>query len=152
MVATRPAQQQQQQQESRQVAALGGRRRSPPCKRQRSEDVTPEERAEPPGGLDAADLQLRAPVKKSQAPPVKRVPHRAAPRACEAAAAAMHPLELQTFRDYGRSWYRFRKELEGKFHPLDPLAQQPQVRLGRGMNAAALAACQPHGSELLGWN
>ncbi|XP_061463431.1 cyclin-O isoform X2 [Rhineura floridana] len=99
------------------------RRRSPPCKRQRPEDVTPEERPEPHGGVEAG-LQLRAPVKKSKPPPVGRLSGRVgSPRSCE----SMHPLDRQTFRDYGQSWYRFRKELESKFHPLDPLAQQPQI-------------------------
>ncbi|XP_062984853.1 cyclin-O [Elgaria multicarinata webbii] len=114
VVTTRPSQER--------PAAVGGRQ-SPPCKRQRAEDVTPEERPEPPGVVEAS-LQLRAPVKKSKAPPLGLLPGRvASPSRCE----PMHPLERQTFRDYGQSWYRFRKELEGKFHPLDPLAQQPQI-------------------------
>nr|XP_028604998.1 cyclin-O isoform X1 [Podarcis muralis] len=102
-----------------------GRRRSPPLKRQRAEDVTPEERPEAPGAVEAG-LGLRAPVKKSKAPPVGLLSGRAGSpgrRRCE----PMRALERQTFRDYGQSWYRFRKELEGKFHPLDPLAQQPQI-------------------------
>ncbi|XP_064294879.1 cyclin-O [Phalacrocorax carbo] len=37
------------------------------------------------------------------------------------------PEELQVFRDYGESWYRFRKGLESRFQPREPLAQQPQV-------------------------
>ncbi|KAJ6669871.1 hypothetical protein lerEdw1_000420 [Lerista edwardsae] len=51
--------------EERPVPCAGGRQ-SLPHKRQRAEDVTPEERAEPPSG---AGLRLRAPVKKSKAPP-----------------------------------------------------------------------------------
>jgi len=36
-------------------------------------------------------------------------------------------LELQTFREYGESWYRSRKGLESRFQPREPLARQPQV-------------------------
>ncbi|XP_054843084.1 cyclin-O [Eublepharis macularius] len=115
MVTTRPAQACPE--------ALARRRRSTPAKRQRPEDVTPEDRAEPQVSGDGG-LQLRAPVKKSKAPPVGRVAGRLS---SSGACPPMHPLELQTFRDYGHSWYRFRKELEGRFHPLDPLARQPQV-------------------------
>lgn len=108
--------------QERVAAAAPGGRPDPPLKRQRHEDVTPEERPEPPGGGGGdtvAGRQLRAPVKKSKPPPVGRLRSRGEP---------MRPLERQIFRDYGQSWYRFRKELEGKFHPLEPLAQQPQVR------------------------
>ncbi|NXG42903.1 CCNO protein, partial [Psilopogon haemacephalus] len=35
--------------------------------------------------------------------------------------------ELQAFREYGESWYLSVKELESRFHPLEPLARQPQV-------------------------
>ncbi|KAM6230012.1 cyclin-O-like [Porphyrio hochstetteri] len=35
--------------------------------------------------------------------------------------------ELQAFRDYGESWYRIQKELESRFQPQKPLAEQPQV-------------------------
>nr|XP_020661220.1 cyclin-O [Pogona vitticeps] len=98
-------------------------RQSPPCKRHRADDVTPEERPESPGDVEG-DLQLRAPVKKSKPPLVGWFPGGVdPPRRCE----PMHPLERQLFRDYGQSWYRFRKELESKFQPLDPLAQQPQI-------------------------
>lgn len=101
------------------AAPAPGGRPNPPLKRRRNEDVTPEDRPEPPGGAAVAGRQLRAPVKKSKPPPVGRLRSRGEP---------MRPLERQIFRDYGQSWYRFRKELEGKFHPFDPLAQQPQVR------------------------
>lgn len=37
-------------------------------------------------------------------------------------------LDLQTFRDYGRSCYVFRKARESHFHPRESLARQPQVR------------------------
>ncbi|KAL7989029.1 hypothetical protein Chor_007948 [Crotalus horridus] len=105
--------------QERVAAAAPSGRPDPPLKRQRHEDVTPEERPEPPGGGGTvAGRQLRAPVKKSKPPPVGRLRSRGEP---------MRPLERQIFRDYGQSWYRFRKELEGKFHPLDPLAQQPQI-------------------------
>ncbi|KAL8203879.1 UNVERIFIED_CONTAM: hypothetical protein K2H54_062941 [Gekko kuhli] len=100
-----------------------GRTRRTPAKRERAEDVTPEERAEPQGSAEPG-LQLRAPVKKSKAPPVGRVSGRLG---SSGGCQPMHPLELRVFRDYGQSWYRFRKEREGKFHPLDPLARQPQV-------------------------
>lgn len=118
MVTTSPA-------EAR-PAALGRRRRTP-SKRRRAEDVTPEERAEPQGGAGPG-LQLRAPVKKRKPPPVGWVAGRLGYSG--GSQQPMRPLELQVFRDYGQSWYRFRKEREGKFHPLDPLARQPQVRGG----------------------
>ncbi|XP_032068517.1 cyclin-O [Thamnophis elegans] len=99
-------------------APAPGGRPNPPLKRRRNEDVTPEDRPEPPGDAAVAGRQLRAPVKKSKPPPVGRLRSRGEP---------MRPLERQIFRDYGQSWYRFRKELESKFHPFDPLAQQPQI-------------------------
>ncbi|NXV73533.1 CCNO protein, partial [Atlantisia rogersi] len=37
------------------------------------------------------------------------------------------PQDLQAFREYGESWYRTRKELESRFQPQKPLAQQPLV-------------------------
>lgn len=134
MVTTSPA-------EARPVA-LGGRRGTP-AKRQRAEDVTPEERAEPQGSGQSG-LRLRAPVKKSKAPPVGRVAGRLRSRG---AGQPPHPLELQVFRDYGRSWYRFRKELEGRFHPLDPLARQPQVRKGRRRRRRAARPFSPEASR-----
>ncbi|KAM9138962.1 cyclin-O [Pangshura tecta] len=102
-----------------------GRPRSPPSKRRRAAGATPEERARP------LCRGLRAPVKKSKCPPscpgepplqggAERL---CAPGSPEPAAR----LELQAFREYGASWYRFRKGLESKFHPREPLAQQPQV-------------------------
>uniref|UniRef100_A0A8C8R6B9 Cyclin O n=1 Tax=Pelusios castaneus TaxID=367368 RepID=A0A8C8R6B9_9SAUR len=84
---------------------------SPAGKRQRAAGATPEERTRP------LCRSLRAPVKKSR-------------RSGLSSAGSAEPaarLELQAFRDYGASWYRFRKGLEGKFHPRDPLARQPQV-------------------------
>uniref|UniRef100_A0A8D0DZN0 Cyclin O n=1 Tax=Salvator merianae TaxID=96440 RepID=A0A8D0DZN0_SALMN len=112
-------------QEELQPAAVAAPLGSPACKRQRTEDVTPEERPEaPPGGAEGGLQQLRAPVKKSKLPPVGRLPCLLdTPGRCQ----PMPPLERQTFREYGHSWYLFRKELEGKFHPHDPLAQQPQI-------------------------
>ncbi|KAJ7334978.1 hypothetical protein JRQ81_012919 [Phrynocephalus forsythii] len=94
-------------------------------RRRRAEDVTPEEQPEPPGHVEGG-LQLRAPVKKRKPPsPLGWFPGGVGrPRRGE---PMLHPLERQLFRDYGQSWYRFRKELEGKFQPLDPLAQQPQI-------------------------
>ncbi|KAM9262037.1 cyclin-O [Morus bassanus] len=41
--------------------------------------------------------------------------------------ATASPEELQAFRDYGESWYSFRKGLENRFQPREPLARQPQV-------------------------
>ncbi|XP_039400966.1 cyclin-O [Mauremys reevesii] len=103
-----------------------GRPRSPPSKRRRAAGATPEERAQPL----CRGLGLRAPVKKSKcpscpgAPPLQGGAERlCAPGSPEPAAR----LELQAFREYGASWYRFRKGLESKFHPREPLAQQPQV-------------------------
>ncbi|XP_028604999.2 cyclin-O isoform X2 [Podarcis muralis] len=117
-----------------------GRRRSPPLKRQRAEDVTPEERPEAPGAVEAG-LGLRAPVKKSKAPPVGLLSGRAGSPGGRRRCEPMRALERQTFRDYGQSWYRFRKELEGKFHPLDPLAQQPQVEVHPPKAKQLLALC-----------
>ncbi|XP_038257952.1 cyclin-O [Dermochelys coriacea] len=103
-----------------------GRPRSPRSKRRRQAGATPGERAQPL----RRDLGLRAPVKKSKCPSCPReLP-------LQGGAAGLSPpgspepaarLELQAFRDYGASWYRFRKGLEGKFHPREPLAQQPQL-------------------------
>uniref|UniRef100_A0A8C9FM63 Cyclin O n=1 Tax=Pavo cristatus TaxID=9049 RepID=A0A8C9FM63_PAVCR len=45
----------------------------------------------------------------------------------EAAASGQSRLELQTFREYGESWYRSHKGLESRFQPREPLARQPQV-------------------------
>ncbi|XP_059581163.1 cyclin-O isoform X2 [Alligator mississippiensis] len=80
-----------------------------------AEDVTPEERSEPPG----AAARLRAPLKQGPLPPP--------PAPCRGPAATCGRLELRDFRDYGDSWYRWRKGLEGRFHPRQPLAGQPQV-------------------------
>ncbi|XP_052514950.1 cyclin-O [Budorcas taxicolor] len=43
------------------------------------------------------------------------------------AAQQLAQLDLQTFRDYGQSCYAFRKAREGRFHPRESLARQPQV-------------------------
>ncbi|XP_052526139.1 cyclin-O [Tympanuchus pallidicinctus] len=48
-------------------------------------------------------------------------------RRLEEATSAESRLELQTFREYGESWYRSRKALESRFQPREPLARQPQV-------------------------
>ncbi|XP_060616789.2 cyclin-O [Anolis sagrei] len=92
------------------VARLAGQQR--PCKRRRAEDVTPAERRPGPG-----QEEPRAPVKKRSQPGERG----ASPLRVSSA------LERQAFREYGPSWYRFRKALEGRFQPKDPLALQPQV-------------------------
>nr|XP_056704850.1 LOW QUALITY PROTEIN: cyclin-O [Euleptes europaea] len=115
--------------------ALGRRRRGggggTPAKRRRAEAATPEERPEPQGGAQAG-LQPRAPVKRSEPPPVGRAAGRPGSSSSPSPSSGgrgppARPLERQVFRDYGRSWYRCRKALEGELHPLDPLARQPQV-------------------------
>lgn len=52
------------------------------------------------------------------------------------AAQQLAQLDLQTFRDYGQSCYAFRKAREGRFHPRESLARQPQVRRWRSQHSA----------------
>ncbi|XP_074852061.1 cyclin-O [Carettochelys insculpta] len=95
--------------------------RCPGKRRRRAPGATPRERARP--------LGLGAPVKKSTWPscPGTRPLEGAALSPEPASAEPGARLALQNFRDYGASWYRGRKALEGQFHPREPLAQQPQV-------------------------
>ncbi|XP_003216259.2 cyclin-O [Anolis carolinensis] len=95
------------------VARLASQQR--PCKRRRAEeDATPAERRPGPGPEEP-----RAPVKR-RSPPRERL-------SSPLRGRALAPLERQAFREYGPSWYRFRKALEERFQPRDPLALQPQV-------------------------
>ncbi|XP_054255054.1 cyclin-O-like, partial [Indicator indicator] len=52
------------------------------------------------------------------------------PRAAAPVLAASRE-QLQAFREYGESWYLSVKELESRFPPREPLAQQPQVTAKR---------------------
>ncbi|KAM9367364.1 cyclin-O [Phaethornis superciliosus] len=62
-----------------------------------------------------------------QRPARCRRPRMGAAAGAGAAGAGESRQDLQAFRDYGESWYLYRKGLESRFHPREPLARQPQV-------------------------
>lgn len=141
------------------------------------------------GSRDARNL--RAPVKKSRRPRLRRKqplqplntsplpetlafatcssPPAPARRAQQPAARGCSPapgaaqqlaqLDLQTFRDHGQSCYAFRKAREGRFHPRESLARQPQVRGAGGASspppllflsrALSFLLCPPSAAPLL---